>query len=523
MSESKIKKTALSFPVTFEKVKEFEAEDGRFTKVKIWLMHLGKNLNNSAFEKSVVDKAIPTLQYIPIMGFIELNDDDEKDFSDHRYIITKDEKGIRRKYMGTPYGVIKSSDDNNAHYEERLCEDGETRTFLVTEGVIWNVLEDGAEIFHRDLVKSQSMELYEDSIDGYEDNDGIFHFTEFSFRAACVLGDNVTPAMTGSTVEVQFTMSDFVKNIQSELNDKYSTFTKLANDTTLVDSTSDTTFTETVNKKTNGGVEIMENTDFAQTLLGLFSDISALISQHEVIVDRWGYECPRYYAVDIQENEVIVVDTKDNYNYYGISFSVEADKPVVDFESAKRKKLRYEDYVDGETTPEDAFDFGKHISEIENNAFAKVEEANVKVSEAEDKISEYETKVSEFEATKNEIEEKLNQVTAEFEEMKPKYEDYVKAEQARIEAELDAQKDAEFAKYEAVLADDVNFAALKEKKSEMTVKEIESECAIMYARKNLANANFSKSDSGAMTAGLIDNGDIDDGYINTKYGRMRKS
>lgn len=521
MSESKIKKSALSFPVTFEKVKDFETADDRFTKVKIWLMHLGKNLNNSVFEKSVVDKAIPTLQYIPIMGFVELNDDNEKDFSDHRYIITKDEKGVRRKYMGTPYGVIKSSDDNNAHYEERLCEDGETRTFLVTEGVIWNVLEDGAEIFHRDLVKSQSMELFEKSIDGYEDDEGIFHFTDFSFRAACVLGDDVTPAMTGSTVEVQFALSDFVKNIQSELNDKYSMFASLVNDTTLVDSTSDNTFTEMVNEKTNGGVEIMENTDFAQTLLGLFSDISALISQHEVTVDRWGYECPRYYAVDIQENEVIVVDTKDNYNYYGISFSVEADKPVVDFESAKRKKLRYDDYVEGETAPEGAFDFGKHISEIENNAFVKVEEANAKASEAEGKVSEYEAKVSEFEIAKNEIEEKFNQVSEEFEAMKPKYEEFVQAEQARIEAELEAQKDAEFAKYESVLTDDVNFAALKEKKTEMTVKEIESELAIMYARKTLAT-NFSKSDSGVMTAGLIDNGSVADGFVQTKYGAVRK-
>lgn len=510
MSESTIKKTALSFPVIFEKIKDFEAADDRFTKVKVWLMHLGKNLNNSAFEKSVVDKAIPTLQYIPIMGFVELNEDNEKDFSDHRYIITKDEKGVRRKYMGTPYGVIKSSDDNNAHYEERLCEDGETRTFLVTEGVIWNVLEDGAEIFHRDLVKSQSMELYEKSIDGYEDDDGIFHFTEFSFRAACVLGEDVTPAMTGSTIEVQFALSDFVKNIQSELNDKYSTFTKLANDTTLVDSTSDTISAEMVNEKTNGGVEIMENTDFTQTLLGLFSDISALISQHEVAVDRWGYECPRYYAVDIQENEVIVVDTKDNYNYYGISFGVEADKPVVDFESAKRKKLRYEDYVEGDTAPEGAFDFGKHIEEIENNAFSKIEEANAKVIEADGKATE-------FEAAKNEIEENYNQIKAEFEEMKPKYEDFVKAEQARIDAELDAQKDAEFAKYETVLVDDVNFAALKEKKAEMTVKEIESECAILYARKNLANANFSKSNDGVMTASLINN-DEKDGFVETKYG-----
>ena len=101
--------------------------------------------------------------------------------------------------------------------------------------------------------------------------------------------------------------------------------------------------------------------------------------------------------------------------------------------------------------------------------------------------------------------------------MKPKYEDFVKAEQARIEAEIDAQKDAEFAKYESVLTDDVNFVALKEKKAEMSVKEIESECAILYARKNLAQANFSKSNEGIMTAGIIkDEGK--DGFVETRYG-----
>ena len=221
MAESKIKKSTLSFPVAFEKVEEVETTDNRFTKVKVWLMHLGENLNGSSFEKSVVDKAIPTLQYIPIMGFIEMNEDNEKDFSDHRYVITKDDKGVRRKYLGTPYGVIKSSDDNNAHYEERLCEDGETRTFLVTEGVIWNVLEDGADIFHRDLVKSQSMELYEESIDGYEDEDGIFHFTDFSFRAACVLGDDVTPAMTGST-SISLPILRWSRFLASSINAKYS-------------------------------------------------------------------------------------------------------------------------------------------------------------------------------------------------------------------------------------------------------------------------------------------------------------
>ena len=503
MSESKVKKSALSFPVMFEKVEDIETVDGRFTKVRIWLMHLGENFNGSVFEKSVVDQASSTLEYIPIVAFIEENKTGEKDCSNHRYIITKDEKGIRRKYMGNAYGVIMSSEDNNAHYEERLCDDGETRTFLVVDGLIWNMFEDSSEIVNRDLIKNQSMELWDDgvSIEGYEDEDGLFHFTRFSFRAACILGDDYEPAMINSTVEVQFTMSDFVKNIQSELNDKFIAFTKM------------------VNEKTNqGGIGTMSNTDFTQTLLAQFEDISAMVRQHETFVDRWGYECSRYYAVDIQENEVIVVDAKNSYNYFGLSFTMNGDKAEIDFESAKRKKLRYEDYEDGSSV-EGAFDFGKHIEDIENTAFTKVEEANTKAADAENKVSEYEAKVSEFEAAKNEIEEKFNQVSAEFEEMKPKYEDYVQAEQARINAELDAQKDAEFAKYESVLADDVNFAALKEKKAEMSVKEIEGECAILYARKNLAT-NFNKPNENVMTAGLVDNGEKD-GFIATKYGYIK--
>ena len=96
-------------------------------------------------------------------------------------------------------------------------------------------------------------------------------------------------------------------------------------------------------------------------------------------------------------------------------------------------------------------------------------------------------------------------------------EDFVKAEQARIEAELDAQKDAEFAKYEVILADDANFSALKERKSEMTVKEIESECAILYTRKSLAQTNFSKSNEGVMTAGIV-NDTAKEGFVETKYG-----
>lgn len=497
-------KNITSIPITFEVNSEISNSDTRFLNCTIDVLHTGTNFNGSVFSKEVVEENIETIKNTPILGFIQKTSDEE-DFSGHEYIITKDKNGIHRKNIGSAWGVVPES--CNPRWYSKTLDTGEEVEMLQVDALLWSKLEDSRDIMLRDIEKAQSMELNPESIDGYEDPEtGLFHFTKFSFEGCTILGKNYEPAMQDANITINFTVSDFVKNIQSELINKYSEFTKLVNDTTNQDFTS----LNMVDEKFNGGVENMEKNDFAQTILEQFSDISTLVSQHEKFTDRFGDEYPRYYTVDIQENEVIVVDAMNNYNYFAFSFTMNGDKPEIDFEKPKRKKICYEDYVEGENVPEGAFDFGKHIAKIEDNAFAKVEEANAKVSESENKVSEFET-------AKNEIEEKFNQVNAEFEEMKPKYEDYVRAEQARIEAELDAQKDTEFAKYETVLADDVNFAALKEKKAELTVKEIESECAILYARKNLANTNFSKSDNGIMTAGIIHD-NSNDGFVETKYG-----
>ena len=506
-----MKNKNISLPISFSVNNEISDKNNRFINVTIDVLHTGLNYNGSIFSKEVVDENIDTIKNTPILGFITEVPCDEKDFKGHEYVITKDENGVSRKYIGEAFGMIPES--CNPRWETKTTDSGIEREFLQVDGILWGKFQDAAEIMLSDIEKPQSMELYPYDIEGYENEDGDFVFEHFSFDGCCILGSNVEPAMENAKIEViNFTMNDFVKNIQDELINKYSAFTKLVNDTTFTKSN------EMVNENNKGGIETMQNTEFS-TVLQMFDDISYTIAQHEMVTDRWGDEYPRYYAVDIQENEVIVVDRANNYNYFAFSFAMNGDSVEIDFENCKRKKLCYEDYVDGANAPENAFDFGKHISEIESNAFSKIEEANAKVSEAETKISEYEAKVSEVETVKNEIEDKFNQITAEFEEIKPKYEEFVKAEQARIDAELDAQKDAEFAKYEATLADDPDFAAIKEKKSEMTVREIEAECSILYTRKNLLQANFSKLNGDIMVAGLIDDSE-DDGFIDTKYGRV---
>lgn len=480
-----MERSVLSFPVLFEIAEEVQIDDDRFTKVRVFLMHTGENYNKSVFDKAVIEAAIPTLEYIPIVGFIE-GTGDEKDFSDHRYILVRDENGLRRKYIGSAYGVITSNADNKAHFETRLCDDGIEREFLVVDGLLWNMFEDSASIMNRDLIKGHSMELFDKNIDGYEDEDGLFHFTKFSFRAACILGDDKEAAMQNSTIEVQFTMSDFVRSIQGELNNKYTSYMK------------------TISAKAEqeeGGNVVMQGTDFSQSVMQMFDDIATIVSAYETYVDRWRDVWPRYALVDIQDNEIIVMDRKDNYRYYAFAFTMDGDKPVIDFTNPVRKKVRYENYEEGTdgNMPEGAFNFAKEIEEISNAASAQITTAENDKNVA---VQNYET------------------LKSDYDEMKPKFDQYVQDEQERVANELKAQKETEFSRFEKVLGENEEFKSLKEQIDSLSLTDITSQCSILYTRLNLENkTDFSKGkqEPGALSIGVAGDGD-EDGFVNTKYG-----
>lgn len=473
---------------------EIANEDTRFLKVTIDIMHTNDNLNGSFFSKEVVDACIDSIKNTPVIGFIS-NDKytHEKDFNGHEYVIERTDNGYERKCASSCYGVIPES--CNPRWVMKNCDDGVEREFLQVDALLWEKFSDATGIIKRDSEKSQSMELEINSIDGYDDEeDGLFHFTKFRFDGACILGEGVQPAMIGSTVslsDVNYSVKDFIANIQDELNDKFAAFTKLLDE-----------------ENVQGGVGNMPNPDFSQTIMQQFEDIALIVREHETYTDEfWGMEVSRFYATDVQDDEVIVVDTKDNYHYYGVPFTMEGDKPVLDFACAKRKKVTYSDYEDGTAAPEGAFDFGQHISEIEDKFTEKVNESVEKIAEAE--------------SAKEQVEAEFEAVKAEFDEMKPKYEELFAADEQRKADELNAEKDAKLGEYEDSLGENEAFAAIKDKKDELSVDEIEKECAVLYVKQNRAKAQFSKVDDGDTTVGVIDDHEDMDGYVNTKYGYIK--
>lgn len=502
-------KNIYSLPVCFTVTNEVKAGDGRFLQVTIDVLNTGLNANGSVFTKEVVDENINSIKNTPILGFIEIPKFREKDFKGHEYVLTKtDEDGIKRKYIGSAFGVVPES--CNPRWVTKETDNGDTLETLRVDGLLWSKFDDSIEIMKRDIEKGQSMELYPDNIEGYEDEDtGIFHFTKFSFDGCCILGDSKVPAMEDANItvntEVQFTISDFVKEIQSELNDTYTAFTQSMKKESKKNGNK-----SKPQNNTEGGNDDMA-TDFSQTVMEQFSDIATIVSNYATIKDRWGDTVPRYYLVDIQENEVIVVDRQNNYQYYGCEFSIDGDKPVINFETAKRKKITYSDYVEGEAPVEGAFNFGTHISDIENTAFAKVSEAEKSVESANE--------------AKTTAEQDYSNLKAEYDEMKPKYEAYEKAESERIVAETKKAKEDVIAQYEVALKDNDEFIALKDKLDEYsTADDVEAKCAIMFARKNIAT-NFSANGKKSVTVlgATADEDEVPEGYVKTKYGMVRTS
>lgn len=181
----------LRLPVSFEQ--DDEVSDSRFKKVKIWVAHTGENLNNSYFEKSTLEQMAKTLSGVPIVGFIEADDEDEDDFSDHRQEIIIKDGGVNIKYAGHAYGFIPK--ENNHAFEYRNGKE-----WLTAEGYLWTKFTDMIDIFQEQSgIKSQSMEII--NVEAQTDDIGRLDIKSAVFDALCILGEKVPPAMAGSTIE----------------------------------------------------------------------------------------------------------------------------------------------------------------------------------------------------------------------------------------------------------------------------------------------------------------------------------
>lgn len=523
------------YPVSFIKKGEYESSDFRFIDVSIDVMHTGANLNKTSFTKDAINKAVPTIRNTPILGYVvdEL-DEEDKDFKGHEHELRITDKDVKYVYAGQAYGVIPES--CNPRWIVKDDGTGIEREYLRVDGLIWTKFSDPVDIFTRDGTKNHSVELT-DMACGPADKNGNVPVGSFKFDGCCILSTtdpSIKPAMTGSCVTANFSVEDITAQIRDRLyeyqaiqqnytaqndnpsdeekgdttpmneNEKNPAMTENAVaegavenpeiETPAAENTATKTESEAApaeNAAPEEGVENAttevpaENTalaeegepvasgEFTLTTEQLLNEISGALGAYK-IPSSWDPEnmVPRYWMNDVQGDEVIVIDCT-TYNLMGIPYSMNGDNVVLDVENAKRKKVTFEDWDEGEVLP----GMSAAFTEITNT----VAEMNAKISDLTKEFTEASETIA---------------------EMKPKLEAYEKAEADAKAAEMEAKRDALFATFDEKLGADAEYIALKENK-EISYSDLETKCYALVGRKS---AEFSyvpnKNNKGTVRFGV---------------------
>ena len=523
------------YPVSFIKKGEYESSDFRFIDVSIDVMHTGANLNKTSFTKDAINKAVPTIRNTPILGYVvdEL-DEEDKDFKGHEHELRITDKDVKYVYAGQAYGVIPES--CNPRWIVKDDGTGIEREYLRVDGLIWTKFSDPVDIFTRDSTKNHSVELT-DMACGPADKNGNVPVGSFKFDGCCILSTtdpSIKPAMTGSCVTANFSVEDITAQIRDRLyeyqaiqqnytaqndnpsdeekgdttpmneNEKNPAMTENAVaegavenpeiETPAAENTATKTESEAAPAENAAPEEGAENattevpaentapaeegesaasSEFTLTTEQLLNEISGALGAYK-IPSSWDPEnmVPRYWMNDVQGDEVIVIDCT-TYNLMGIPYSMNGDNVVLDVENAKRKKVTFEDWDEGEVLP----GMSAAFTEITNT----VAEMNAKISDLTKEFTEASETIA---------------------EMKPKLEAYEKAEADAKAAEMEAKRNALLATFDEKLGADAEYIALKENK-EISYSDLETKCYALVGRKS---AEFSyvpnKNNKGTVRFGV---------------------
>ena len=188
-----------------------------FSKARVTVMYHGENPNRSSFSKWDVEKAVPSLKNIPIVGYFS---EEEENFGGHeRSLVVEDDK-IVVKTKTVPIGVVPESAVFS--WENIVDKDGIRREYLVIDNaLIWNRDEKLVSSLSTDDF-GQSMEI---TVNEYYTLDGIDYITDFYFTALCVLGIDkngagyVRPAFDDAKVQTYSKDDSLTESMQNMFKD----------------------------------------------------------------------------------------------------------------------------------------------------------------------------------------------------------------------------------------------------------------------------------------------------------------
>jgi hypothetical protein len=184
---------------TGTKISDVKQINPLFSTCKVRVLYTGKNRNMSIISKDAVEKALPSIIGVPIVGEFSM---ENKDYKGHGGAIDLDSYDFI--HTTKPYGFVPES--ATFSWEEVKTRDGSIREYLTVDNCyLWtgrypeafSVVEQG---------KGQSMEI--EVNDGeWNEADEAYNIKNFTFSALCILGDEVEPAFEDANITSSFSLN----------------------------------------------------------------------------------------------------------------------------------------------------------------------------------------------------------------------------------------------------------------------------------------------------------------------------
>ena len=426
--------------ITFKaKVKPIKPVNPEFDLVKIYVQGVGKNRNGSYMSKENIEKALPTLNYCPVVGhIIEYTDNDG---NKRRYIGGHDyeiDDNWEFKNLTVPYGVVVE----NSYDWETVNEYGTDVEYLTANAILWTGRYPELKecIYSDDTWFNQSMEINigEGKYRPLDEDSNYTEFLEWDYSALCLLGKADENSTNGHTDSSEHTEPCFISSRVLPVEFEKSEFEMIM-------------------------------TEMKQKLSQCFDNQSS------------NSEVDNKDKIDGKEDEVVenekeeVIETVEEVNE-------ESTEKVVENTTEETPDAEVNEDTNTESENEE-------VQEDETVVEASVEETVEETVE----MSELDSLKAEYEEYKN----SHSHTNEEFDELQKYHDD---AEFEKIHAERETMLSDE--KY-SVLAENEAFAELKKNMDNYSLADLEKEAKVIFADYVSSVGTFSMNDSNKKSTSKI--------------------
>ena len=426
--------------ITFKaKVKPIKPVNPEFDLVKIYVQGVGKNRNGSYMSKENIEKALPTLNYCPVVGhIIEYTDNDG---NKRRYIGGHDyeiDDNWEFKNLTVPYGVVVE----NSYDWETVNEYGTDVEYLTANAILWTGRYPELKecIYSDDTWFNQSMEINigEGKYRPLDEDSNYTEFLEWDYSALCLLGKADENSTNGHTDSSEHTEPCFISSRVLPVEFEKSEFEMIM-------------------------------TEMKQKLSQCFDNQSS------------NSEVDNKDKIDGKEDEVVenekeeVIETVEEVNE-------ESTEEVVENTTEETPDAEVNEDTNTESENEE-------VQEDETVVEASVEETVEETVE----MSELDSLKAEYEEYKN----SHSHTNEEFDELQKYHDD---AEFEKIHAERETMLSDE--KY-SVLAENEAFAELKKNMDNYSLDDLEKEAKVIFADYVSSVGTFSMNDSNKKSTSKI--------------------